>query len=191
MQWNGDRLLKEIDCEMGKRLDACATVLQRATKKNIGISARTNGYSKPGEMPHADIKRLQNSIFTAREGMTAIVGVPKGKGVVYGRHLEEPGHLYTPKTKRFMTVPISDEAKKWSNTGNSVWNFPKKLVRIVRPGRAPLLVEVTSNRSKKTRGAWVIHFILLRRVWVESRHFLKPTLDQNMDQIKAILGAPM
>jgi hypothetical protein len=52
-------------------------------------------------------------------------------------------------------------------------------------------VEITSKRSSKFRGAWVIHFILLKHVWVAGRHFLKPTLDQEMSTISNILGAPM
>lgn len=192
MKWNGDALDKRIEREMGKRLDAAAKHLQDTVKKNISTSARKHGYSVAGGFPNADIGRLMGSIFRARDGMTAIVGVPKGKGVVYGKHLEQIGHVYTPDTKKYMAVPISEEAQKWSNGGKSVWEFPIKLVRIIRGGnRAPLLVEITSKRSRKFRGAWRIHFILLKHVWVAGRHFLKPTLDQESGRIQAILGAPL
>lgn len=184
LKWNGDELVKKVEAEMSRRLKVCTVLLQRAVKTNISKSQRSSGYSKPGHMPHADTGRLRNSIFQAVDGLTGVVGVPKNMGVVYGRFLEE-GHTYYPRSKSYMAVPISPEAKRYRRTGASVRNFPIKLTPIYRKGKPTLLVEKRSKRK------WVIHYILLTKATVAPRPFLAQTMEQNLAQISSILGAPL
>lgn len=97
---------------------ACQVVADQ-TKRNISISSRSAGPSKPGEFPHANTGRLRNSIFWSVDEITAIGIV--GTTLFYGVALE------FGTTGGKVIVPIRAKALSWiSPTGKRV--FAKRVV---------------------------------------------------------------
>lgn len=79
-------------------------VVSDQTKRNVSISSRSSGPSKPGEFPHANTGRLRNSIFWSVDEklLTGIVGTP----LMYGVWLEygtTGGKVINPTSKRFLS----------------------------------------------------------------------------------------
>jgi len=95
--WHGDKLRQQLEAEMGRRLDAAATVVQGHAKQLVGREgAEPTGGKKggkliygarrsaPGEPPMKQTGRLQTSVANERTGLIARVGT----NVLYGRWLE-------------------------------------------------------------------------------------------------------
>jgi len=104
--WNGPQFERYLETEMGRRLDAAATVVQNHAKELIGREGAAKAAksttlrsgrkvrkgqlvygavrSKPGEPPMKQTGRLQTSVSRERIKMVARIGT----NVKYGRVLE-------------------------------------------------------------------------------------------------------
>ena len=187
-QWHGEQITKLIENELSKRVMTAAQEVKEAVRSKIGISGRVGksgiGRSRPGNPPHAWNNNLTRAIFAQRQSkFEAIVGVPKINGVNYGTFLEE-GRMRIRSKRGRMAIPWSREAISHAENGGSPLNFPIKLNRLERPGRAALLIE-----KRKTR--FVIHYILARQVNLYPRPFLQPTMEEMQGRIEEILTAPI
>ncbi len=106
VRWNGDALKRQIHAELGRRLDACAIVVENHAKVLISVDGTARvatvkvdskgrkrkgtklvygaNPSKPGEPPHVQTGRLRASVAHERVGLVARVGT----SLLYGRWLE-------------------------------------------------------------------------------------------------------
>lgn len=104
VNWHGDRVRRQIEAEMGRRLKACGQVGKDHAKTLVsvdGTAKRSGGSrdskgrflkgliynvnpSKPGEPPHVQTGRLRASVAYEVDGQVARIGT----NVIYARHLE-------------------------------------------------------------------------------------------------------
>jgi len=70
---------KIIQAQVGLRLRLAGDMIATKMKKNINISTRRFGPSAPGEKPHKDTGKLQQSIQ---------VGMEKDEAVAVGAHVD-------------------------------------------------------------------------------------------------------
>ncbi|HET6497422.1 MAG TPA: hypothetical protein VFH61_18905 [Thermoleophilia bacterium] len=105
----------------------------------------------------------------------AAVGVPgNSPAAVYAGFLETggaTGGTITAKPGHALAIPISDEAKKYS----SPRDMPG-LELIPRKGKPPLLVRMLSSRGN-VRG-FELHWVLVKSVTIEPRHWLSRGVDE-------------
>lgn len=81
-KWNGDTLLRAIDAEMGRRLEAGLLICERHAKELV--SQPGPGPSAPGEPPHMQSGRGRGSITHERQGLVGRYGT----NVTYMRLLD-------------------------------------------------------------------------------------------------------
>lgn len=199
--------MARVRTECRKRLGRAAAEVRRAVVVNISKTnrgfrgdGRASG-SRPGEYPTAGRGMLRKSIFSeVTSDTTAIVGVDKASPASkYARRLEEGG-VITAHGK-LMAVPISPQAKAHSFNGGPR-TLGIHLVRIRRPGRVMLLVEIPGTEgghkgfsiegwNKNKRKAWIIHYALTSKVTIGARPYLSRTLMEKLPSIKAIFEEPM
>jgi hypothetical protein len=82
--------------------------------------------------------------------------------------IHEHGGVITPKRGRFLSVPISAQARQYE--GAAAMGRDVELTLIPRKGKPALLVEQLARRGKDS--AWRIHWILLASVTMPARHWL-------------------
>ncbi|HUX16532.1 MAG TPA: hypothetical protein VMW52_08660 [Phycisphaerae bacterium] len=94
----------------------------------------------------------------------AAFGVPANAPAArYARMLEHGGTI-TPRSARALSIPISEEAKRYESPRDMAGLFMLK-----RPGRPPLLVRSVGGG---TRARLVVHWVLMRSVTIVGRHWL-------------------
>ena len=77
MIWMGKAVEAQAKVEAGLKLKLAGQLIADQTKRNIGVSTRSNGPSKPGAFPHKDTGKLQQSIFASDvEDLTVNIGSP-------------------------------------------------------------------------------------------------------------------
>lgn len=186
--WQGDRLFASWGKEFSKRLKTCATEYHRTLVTNISRPSR-KGRSSAGGYPGADQGQLRRGViedfpddFTARMGIR--------KGIPYAM-LHELGGIIHPKNKRRLAVPVSPQAIRHMRSGASAWDFTpgrgRQLVKIIRAGRPPLLVEKVGGRNSRS----IIHFVLTENVRIPARPYIRPTFMDLIPRFEQILLAPL
>jgi len=86
VSWSGDELLKGAREEIINKLRLAVEYVRGRAVKNVSVSSRSSGPSRPGEFPHADTGRLRNSIFgdVDEKELSGTVGT----NLKYGLYLE-------------------------------------------------------------------------------------------------------
>src|SRR4051812_34248626 len=86
LAWHGAELAAAARQVLVNRLYLAGELLKTAVQKNLSVSTRSSGPSRPGEFPHADTGMLRNSIFynVDEASLTLTVGTP----LQYGLYLE-------------------------------------------------------------------------------------------------------
>lgn len=107
MKWSGEQIKREIARQVEKRLDLVGELIRGEIVRNISVSARANGPSKPGEFPHADTGKLRQSIFWERKDRNTVI---IGSTLKYARHLEMGTSYMAPRP--FMYRTIADNARR-------------------------------------------------------------------------------
>lgn len=68
-------VMKNVEKKIGMRLSLAGDMITSKVKQNINVSTRRNGPSQPGNFPHKDTGKLQQSIQKERpDGYTVTVG---------------------------------------------------------------------------------------------------------------------
>ena len=101
----------------------------------------------------------------------AAIGVPGDSPAAAYAGILEAGGTIVPRNAKALAIPISDEAKKYS----SPRDMPG-LELIPRKGKPPLLVRMLSSRGN-IRG-FELHWVLVKSVTIEPRHWLSRGVDQ-------------
>ncbi len=203
-RWHGDRIITALKREMRNRLRKAAAETRGQLVRNLSISARRGGgqnregSSAAGDFPRANKGFLRRAVISDLvDDTTAVVGIIKDSPAAkYARRLEDGGRIVSHG--KLMAIPISWEAKKHSDSGQGPRTFGRPMVRIKRPGKTMLLVEIPVKRTgfgagvvESKRGAWIIHYVLSPSVTILPRPYLKRTVEQMLPRIKAILEAPL
>ncbi len=184
--WNGDKFLAKVDAQIVKALKKSADELRDQITQNLS-QPRPSG--PPGGFPHVGYTAtLRKAIFIGQiedDGSVKRVKVGVAARVPYG-YVQEFGKVIHATKKKALTVPISEEAKKWQATpGNSARTFPIPLEVIARPGKPTLLVERRDKKGQRNKRS-VIHYLLARSVKVPARPYLRPSVVQKMARIEQI-----
>lgn len=157
---------KDYTEELETKFDQAAELLKSHVQRSMRTSNRQGSDpSPPGEPPHRGQSQLVNSIIWERTGpLRRIVGTR----LAYGRIQELGGWIFGGDSR--MPVPLSKQAKRHRTRGGSPRTFPKELTFIHRGKKPPLLVE-KQNRK------WIIHYILMDKVYLPPRPFLRPAAE--------------
>lgn len=106
-----------------------------------------------------------------------------GTNVVYAA-IQEFGGTIVPVDAGALTVPIHPLAKKAASMGLGARSFPD-LVLIERVGRPPLLVRIKDKGRNKR---FDIMYVLLPKVVIPAKPYLRPALTGNRSKILAIFA---
>lgn len=175
-KWNSQWLEKEVTAAMQSRMHTATEFLRSEVVKSISTSSRSGGPSLPKQPPHANTGHLRQSIFgevtTESKSVTGSVGTT----VIYGAALEL-GATIRPKTKKALTIPLTDKAGKYPAP-----KFPKPLTLVWPKGKKHgWLVETTGKMS-------IMHYLLTRGpVKLAARPYLRPALNTHWPTISKIL----
>jgi hypothetical protein len=178
--WNGPQMLTAVQQTMMVRMKTAVEYLRSRVVKNISTSGRGGNASKPGQFPHARTGKLRQSIYGVHEGSKKQVAGRVGTSLIYGRALEL-GATIRPKNARALTIPMTEEAEK-----RPAKQFKRPLSLVWPTGsKHGWLVE---QKGKKT----VLQYLLVRKVALKPRPFLRPTLNQEWPTVQKILlsGSP-
>lgn len=162
-----DAILGMLNKRVQKGLDHAAVTLQSRIQKSLKISNNLGmDPSSPGSPPNFGIGDLLKSIVVEKPGeytRKVVTRLPQAR-------LMEFGGLVSVKQKKFLTIPISPEAKAHSTRGKNSRAFPKPLFFMpsrTSPNEA-LLVE-------RGRGGQLIpHYALRKSVYIPARPFMRP-----------------
>lgn len=113
IRWHGgsQKITGALEAEVRKRVALAAESLKGQVQKNLSVSARSAGPSKPGEFPHADTGRLRQNVFW---GWLTKTSAKVGTNLWYGLHHEmDTGRSYLRRTlfemqnkiKQILTTP--------------------------------------------------------------------------------------
>ena len=187
IEWNSDVPAKKIRAEMKSRLLTAANALKTQIQQNLKIPGRGNPGS-PGDYPRAIRGNLAKSIFASLVSDTmAMVGVDaETPAKKYAQRLETGGTITSHG--KLMAVPISEALKQHSMGGKGPRTFEKPLVRIKRPGKTMLLVQIPARGNRR---AWIIHYILTPSVTIAARPYLERTFTQMIPRIMEIFREPL
>ena len=144
-------------------VDRAAITLQADLKQTLSRSASP---SAPGQPPGAETGALRRSVQVDRSRVQSDLVARVGTDLPYGRSMEY-GARIRPRRSKTLSVPLTSEAKRY----DSPRKFPRELVLIERPGKAPLLAEVQDNVVTP-------QYVLLPSVNIAARPWLRPTLQR-------------
>jgi phage gpG-like protein len=181
IKWRQAKLERAVMQNAAVRLKTVGEWMRaRVVEKISQGKTRTQGPSRPGQPPHVDTGYLRQSITWILNDKALRLRV--GTGVIYGRILELGGPVRPVKAK-MLSVPISKEAKKHKGSPRI---FPKPLQMIQRKGGPPLLIE---ERKGGCHGGQrcIIHYVLVPKVVIAKRPYLRPTLEEQWQAILRIL----
>ena len=154
--------------EMEKRFKKAGELVASQTKRNLSISSKAQGPSKPGEFPHVVHGRLRNSIFWKLNASKLIVII--GTPLWYGLWLEKG------TTGGTLIRPVEKEALSWEAF---------RAVKESKPRKAGGKVRKTLGRGLIVFAKKVIQGPIL------PRPFLSRKLKETRERWKKILLAPM
>lgn len=153
-----------------KRLDAIAESAKSIMQASLQTS--NNGGttpSAPGKSPHRGSGELVRAVSWRKPAtMVRDIGVFDSSMVKFAHRLEY-GTYAQNRERNFMTVPISDMAKRHQSRNRGAGTFPKPLFKLyARDGRVFL--------AERKRGVErpIIHYWLAKHVDLEPRPFVRP-----------------
>ena len=165
------------------RLDKYAAFLVNDIKRRLSAGRRgsigTMGI-RDGEPPHVDIGELRNSIKKLRkEGDPNAIIV--GSIVVYS-WLQEMGGTVRPRNGKFLAIPLSKEAKRWQNGGNSARTFACPNMATIHTKRGSTLI------VQKQRNKFIIHYLLTTHATIAPHPFIRPAVNETHGDFARIMG---
>lgn len=143
LQWNGDAALAAMREAVDDGVNAAALIVTEETRKNLRRTSYPS-VSKPGGMPSRDSGALARSVNStpARNG-SALVGT----NLKYAKMLEFGG-VITPKTAKYLTVPLDrEEFRRVRRQSHVLRNNPNIFVLRSKKGNLILM-----HRKSKGRG---------------------------------------
>jgi hypothetical protein len=177
VEWRADQWLRTVALpSIEDGLDAYATKVHSVIK----ISIRGPRGSPPGGPPGMDQGRLVNSLGWARSGnlqRRVFANVP------YAQSLER-GATIRGKSGRFLTVPLTDEAKKIRRQYRTLREVPKLFVIRAKSGRLLLVREAGRGKTRRTE----LLFVLVRTVTMHKRPFMAPGLERAAPEAQRIFN---
>ena len=179
IKWHGTKFSTHVHAEVVKRLKVVGAYMRRAVVNKLRKgNTRSMGPSKPGQPPHRDTGKLQQSIqwqvYEDKKAPSVLIGA--STPAIYAGILEKGGTIF-PKKAKALSVPVSKEAKRHKGSPTT---FPRELTLVARFGRPPLLIEARKRVTK-------IHYVLVPSVRIHARPFLRPTLMEEEKALKKIM----
>jgi phage gpG-like protein len=163
LEWDAARLRRAITPALRAGVGAAAMSMADSTRRRFTKGPRFES-SAPGQPPNIQRGYLRNSVVhVMKDGLEASVGT----NVPYGR-VQEFGAIIRPKRRKYLTVPVSIEAKRLSEKGVSARDV-KGLVPIKRTGKPMLLA--MSNGGKPD-----VWYVLKKSVKLPPRPWLRPVM---------------
>lgn len=153
--------------------------LSASSQKVVDTSVASMGQrgggkpSAPGSPPNRQSGSLSKSLVYAVNGRTSRVGT----NIRHGR-IQELGGTINAKSGKSLAVPIHDKAKRLSSPRQA------NLTYIKRRGKAPLLVKLVGGKNKRME----LWFVLLKRVKLPARPYLRPALAKVAPQMGTIFA---
>jgi phage gpG-like protein len=176
VKWHDEKFKAQMRRKIEKNIERAAKLLER----DIKISLRVDGPTSPGSAVGHQSGRLMRSIthqpFETLEGNP---GQRVGTNVVYAR-IHEYGGRIKPKGK-YLTVPVSDMAKKHSRNGGRARDFPVEL-KFIPSKPWPVLVGDDDDSSDE------VHYVLMTEVEIPKRPYMRPALERNRAMINKTIG---
>jgi len=180
-KWNGDSILAKLEAERVRRLSAIGILVEQAAQKNVTerISRHAGGW-----FGHW-LKQLRDSFSYRVDAEGVTVGT-----ALHGAQRQEEGGELKPSVAKSLALPISDRARNanWSS-GNRIPAMFPLAVYVKRNGKSPLLI-LPLSRSKGGKDYEVL-YVLKQSVMLPARPTLGPAFENNKEEIKTILSAPI
>lgn len=146
-------------------LTGAAIEIANVAKESMSLTAIGQS-SRPGSPPSVQTGRLRNSV-TSTPGRNLVAYA--GTNVHYGL-TQERGAVITPKTTKYVTIPLNKEARRMRATTPGSLRA-RKLV-FIRSGHGNLLLA-----NKKASGGLKPLFLLKPSVTLPPRPWLRPALE--------------
>jgi len=149
---------------------AAASTAEDLIAGRLGLVARHGGAGLAGDvtawMLDADLP-------------LAAVGVPANTpGAAYARILERGG-VIRPRRGRALSIPISEEAKRYASPREM-----SNLFMLKRPGRPPLLAEAAGRGGQRL----IVHWVLVRSVTIRARRWLSRGVEGARPKMRGALA---
>ncbi len=138
-RWAGDVFTEGVHAIMTIRVMTASEHLRNRVIKNLSVSSRSFGRSKPGQFPRADTGRLRNSIF--KRMVQGKLAGQVGTNLNYGLWLEYG-------TKATVILPVKRKVLSWIDPTTGKRVYARRVMRGAIKGRSFLRRTLWAERPK-------------------------------------------
>lgn len=179
LEWHGDAWLATVPPAIDRAVTDAALVAQRAMQVNLSGASP----SRPGSYPGMDQGRLRQSIFAAGPAQT---GKPMtahvGSNLRRSRLLEFGGWVHA-KAGKFLTIPLTADAKLLRRRVSSLRQLPG--MKVFRTKAGKLFLGGMATGSPGVKRKYRALFKLVPRVFVAARPWAMRSVRESAPEMMA------